>query len=403
MTLSLMRLWNYNKSRIHSFRGARHLEVRLDQVLVFRGEINKAPGNVADAEACAEILLFTVEDQILARIEQHDAEQQTTSCDLPKLPSRPSTARRDEGCHEAAPPLEHSAQTMRRRVAGRGGGVLDCRPSLAQVPAEVLFAPQRPSTAACQQPTPVLPSYKPSLPPVQDYETALHPRGRVLKLMLTSTWGDAHYIGLNGLELLDSDGKLICAPPGAVTADPYSISILPGMAGDPRTPDKLVDGVNATFDDRHMWLAPHTPGTTCMITLTLPRMVALGAIRMWNYAKTTERGVKGFSILFDDAIIFEGFMRAAPPRATPSPPSGAADEDFVQTVIFTDNEQLIDAEADHIYNQEQLDDELVFVDNGHLLSGNRPRLDTLRPTTAAHGFGSSGSLSRPPAACSLAR
>lgn len=32
-------------SGIHSFCGARHIEIRLDGVLVFRGEINKAPGN----------------------------------------------------------------------------------------------------------------------------------------------------------------------------------------------------------------------------------------------------------------------------------------------------------------------------------------------------------------------
>ena len=44
--ISMIRIWNYNKSRIHSFRGARHIELRLDGTLVFRGEINKAPGNL---------------------------------------------------------------------------------------------------------------------------------------------------------------------------------------------------------------------------------------------------------------------------------------------------------------------------------------------------------------------
>ena len=57
--LSLVRIWNYNKSRIHSFRGARHVEIALDGAPIFRGEINKAPGNAYEAESCAEPILFT--------------------------------------------------------------------------------------------------------------------------------------------------------------------------------------------------------------------------------------------------------------------------------------------------------------------------------------------------------
>ena len=68
-----MRLWNYNKSRIHSFRGARFVELRLDQHLIFRGEINKAPGNVPDAHASAEPILFTMDARILDRIDAGDA------------------------------------------------------------------------------------------------------------------------------------------------------------------------------------------------------------------------------------------------------------------------------------------------------------------------------------------
>ena len=28
------------------------------------------------------------------------------------------------------------------------------------------------------------------------------------------------------------------------------------MENDIRTPDKLLDGINVTLDDRHMWIAP---------------------------------------------------------------------------------------------------------------------------------------------------
>lgn len=45
-----------------------------------------------------------------------------------------------------------------------------------------------------------------------------------------------------------------------VTAFPFGVSILENAEDDIRTPDKLVDGVNSTYDARHMWLAPVLPG-----------------------------------------------------------------------------------------------------------------------------------------------
>jgi hypothetical protein len=71
-TLSMVRVWNYNKSRIHSFRGARMLELRLDGVLIFRGEVNKSPGALHEVEKSAEPILFTMEQAVLSTIDEHD-------------------------------------------------------------------------------------------------------------------------------------------------------------------------------------------------------------------------------------------------------------------------------------------------------------------------------------------
>lgn len=70
--VSMIRIWNYNKSRIHSYRGAKKVQIELDGQPIFRGEIRKAPGNTKNPEDCCEILLFTEDDAVLETIDSHD-------------------------------------------------------------------------------------------------------------------------------------------------------------------------------------------------------------------------------------------------------------------------------------------------------------------------------------------
>ena len=49
--ISMMRIWNYNKSRTHSFRGAKEVSVTMDKQLVFKGTVRKAPGNLSFKQA----------------------------------------------------------------------------------------------------------------------------------------------------------------------------------------------------------------------------------------------------------------------------------------------------------------------------------------------------------------
>lgn len=45
-TIALIRIWNYNKSRIHSYRGVKYAKVKLDEQTIFCGEIAKASGDL---------------------------------------------------------------------------------------------------------------------------------------------------------------------------------------------------------------------------------------------------------------------------------------------------------------------------------------------------------------------
>ena len=56
----LLLFQNYNKSRIHSYRGAKDIEVTLDGEAVFKGEIARACGGVlGGSEAFGDVSITT--------------------------------------------------------------------------------------------------------------------------------------------------------------------------------------------------------------------------------------------------------------------------------------------------------------------------------------------------------
>ena len=53
-SVSVIRIWNYNKSRIHAYRGARYVEITLDDEFIYRGEIKRATGSTKEGCVCAQ-------------------------------------------------------------------------------------------------------------------------------------------------------------------------------------------------------------------------------------------------------------------------------------------------------------------------------------------------------------
>lgn len=61
-----------------------------------------------------------------------------------------------------------------------------------------------------------------------------------LKLNFTSTWGDPHYLGLTGLEVVSRSGEALPVTLDMLHADPRDLHVLPGYERDDRTLDKCV-------------------------------------------------------------------------------------------------------------------------------------------------------------------
>jgi len=75
-----------------------------------------------------------------------------------------------------------------------------------------------------------------------------------LVLNFVETWGDQHYIGLTGIELLGKDGEVIDLDMSMVDAEPRDLHHLAGHQHDDRTLDKSACTCIVSCIHRHVLL-----------------------------------------------------------------------------------------------------------------------------------------------------
>ncbi|XP_021023395.1 protein KIAA0556 homolog isoform X1 [Mus caroli] len=297
--VALIRIWNYNKSRIHSFRGVKDITMLLDTQCIFEGEIAKASGTLMGApEHFGDTILFTMDEDILEAIfcldDTFDMDAESL-CGLQPEEAlrRPSTA---DGEGQDERPFTQAGLGAQDQVPGLE---LQSSPAVSEVttPAPGIFY------------------------------------GLCLRLNLTASWGDLHYIGLTGLEVVGKDGEALPIQPHQLSASPRDLNDLPEYNDDSRTLDKLIDGMNITTEDEHMWLIPFSPGLDHVVMIHFDRAQSIAGLRLWNYNKSPEdtyRGVKIAHVSLDGLCVSpaEGFLIRKGP--------GNCHFDFAQEILFGD-------------------------------------------------------------------
>ena len=69
----MLRIWNYNKSRVHSSRGAKLVSVFLDDQPIFHGEIQRASELGENGkETYGDTIMFSMDENILCSISEND-------------------------------------------------------------------------------------------------------------------------------------------------------------------------------------------------------------------------------------------------------------------------------------------------------------------------------------------
>ncbi|EFJ17661.1 hypothetical protein SELMODRAFT_114454 [Selaginella moellendorffii] len=288
--LGMVRFWNYNKSTMHTYRGARLIRMFLDSQLIFYGELRRASGLLSDAYNNAEPILFTNNEvsSFIFFLSFHFMCRDVFQASLCAIEM-------------------HDAQTYKKKGSPGSDGLHDMNEDTEAYIGSPLQNPV----------------FKLPVPSSQGKRVgqSLHdhcgsdkaPMGRVLRLNLLRSWGDCYYFGLTGiqahlfLQVLDENGNAHSIQSEFITGKPRDLNDIPGHTGDYRTLDKLVDGCNVTTDDRHMWLVPYDgPEAEHFLEIDFKRPVTMSAFRFWNYNKSlddTFRGVKWIQVLVDNVEV----------------------------------------------------------------------------------------------------
>jgi len=124
-----------------------------------------------------------------------------------------------------------------------------------------------------------------------------------IKIILSSNYGDKDYVGLTGIQFLDSDNKIINIEEAkSIGALPKDINTAFENCGDPRIFENVFNEINEVSDDSCMWLTPYNPFSPPFLELEFECTIYLSSIKLWNYNRSDQlnRGTRTIEIIIDE-------------------------------------------------------------------------------------------------------
>ena len=253
----MVRLWNYNKPRIHSYRGVRYAEMTLDNRAIFKGEIRRASG-YADGRLLGMHPVHDGRGDAAAhRTERplrdaHDAAAASVVGGVsPRRVGRRDASGAKPAVRESTPDAwtderpktscgnRGASRNRKKRPTRRQGAARGVFPRKASSLSLDISSKPLQRREVVKASTPVAMRSRPST--AQPHRTTDLPRGRRLELRILSNWGDPGFVGLAGLEVLDENFEVLKSP---------SHTSLRGLrSSPPGSPARLEGGAEETADD----------------------------------------------------------------------------------------------------------------------------------------------------------
>lgn len=369
--LSMVRVYNFNKSRTRNQRGVRRCRFVLDGTVIFDGEIQRATGQLTSVESESQLISFTNNEEIMKKVgeniplapeEDEPADLSVSAVMRPGTSAGPSkdpadgrTSPSDElqvsghssisifdrsndpyldpaaskvGNNGLAMAAASAESTAFQEAAGDWAAPDPSLQDSSSYLAQTLRRTQQ--SALDHSTTPILKTVQEQTKLEDKAMSSLlkYVRCRKIRIDIESTWGDPCYVGLCGLQVLVGPQ---CRPyalkKSNLKAEPEDLSSV-GRFDDPRVLGNLVNGFNDTAQDDDMWLIPFTKKSEHYLLISLPEDVDVVGLRFWNYNKSSEdvmRGVRRVSIKIDGRTFLRTTLRRGP---------GSDGVGFAQTLLF---------------------------------------------------------------------